>query len=198
MTVIAITGNIGAGKSSVENYIKREGFSVIDADDIVRELREQPDVIEELSRVTGINLGELSPEERRTELVRSVFFDNSKKALVENVFHPRVKERLVDFAKAHAGESLVFISVPLLFEVGWTDIADEILLVAANDNARISRLTEKRGLSEYEAVARIKSQIPQEVKIGHSDYVIFNNESEEKLGINVLKFLRSFSGEDRA
>lgn len=191
MKKIAITGNIGAGKSSVEKILESKGFSVIDADKVVKELQTKDFVVKKLNEITGLNVWDYTLPESRKMLAAKIFGNKVLKAKVENFLHPLVKDELLKFANEHARESIVFLSVPLLFEAGFTDIADEILFVDADENIRKERLLKSRDMSENEVARRIKSQMRSKEKISKSDYAIKNNGTIDELHKQVEKFLKS-------
>ena len=113
--MIAITGSIGTGKSTVSNIIKSMGFNVIDCDKIVHHLYEQRDII--------LQVKELFPNVvinnniNRKELGRIIFNDKLAKKKLEELIHPFVRKEL-----EQVKDKLVFVEVPLLFESKMEDI----------------------------------------------------------------------------
>ena len=88
--------------------------------------------------------------------------------------HIRRKNLLQIFSE-NEDKKFVFISIPLLFEVGWFDLFDKILFVKTDDKIRLERLMNRNDLSQKEAQARIDAQMPQEEKEKKSDFIICNN-----------------------
>ena len=83
----------------------------------------------------------------------------------------------------------VFISIPLLFEVGWQDLFDNILFISTDEGIRLKRLMKRNNLSEEDALCRIKSQLDEVEKIKNSDFVICNNEDISNLQKEINKFI---------
>lgn len=106
-------------------------------------------------------------------LARLVFSDREKLRILEGLLHPYVRRRLLE-EMARLEASIVFLEIPLLFEVGWEKELDRILVVAAPLEARLERVRLRSGLSREEALNREARQLPQEEKVRRADYVIWN------------------------
>ena len=103
--------------------------------------------------------------------------------------HPLIMQEIELAFKTFANEKYLFISVPLLFEVGWEKLFDKIVFIKTDDEIRLNRLMERNNYSKEDALKRINSQKPQEEKISKVDYVIENNLTKEDFRKNVLEFL---------
>lgn len=190
MLKVAITGNIASGKSQVENYIMSKGYSVLDTDVVAHNLLENDFVknkvinafagyeICENSKISRLKLGEL------------VFCNSDLKKKLEGILHPIIQQEIEKFFLLNKKEKLVFVSVPLLFEVGFEKFFDKTILVFADDKIRLERLLKRNGLSVNDAQKRLNSQISQDNKLSLADYVIYNNSSLESLFITVDKIIQ--------
>ncbi len=169
MPKIALTGNIAAGKSLVEEQFRSLGAEIIDADKIAHEiLGEKIKLLQEDFGDEIIKQGEVS----REKLAKIVFSDPKKKQKLEAIIHPEVKKRIFDF---FADKDFAIASVPLLYEVGWEGLFDKVILVIAKDNIRQKRLMQRNNMTDEQAKIRMKSQINQGEKIKKADFVIDNN-----------------------
>ena len=86
-------------------------------------------------------------------------------------------------------EKYIFVSIPLLFEVGWRNLFDKILFIYTEDKIRLNRLMQRNNFTKDEALARIKSQLPQEEKVKVSDFIINNNHSIDVLQKYIERFI---------
>ena len=174
MIKIAITGNIASGKSLAEQYIISKGYPVYDTDCMAH------DVLDKMTEFYGYDVFTNGKTDRK-KLGNLVFSDSDLKKKLENIIHPQVKKMILEVFKKHKQESCVFISVPLLYEAGFDTLFDKIIFVSLNESIQKERLIKRSNLSELEAELRIKSQMPQNLKLDKADYVINNDSTPENL-----------------
>jgi dephospho-CoA kinase len=180
MLKIAIVGNIASGKSTVENIIEQNGFKVYDTDKIAHQiLASNTDVTESF----GTN--------DRKEIAKIVFSDSNKLKILESIIHPLVKKKLEEIFSLES--SIVFVSVPQLFEAEFDKMFDKIIFVSANEDIRISRLMHRNNLNKEDALKRIKAQDTEQSKIEKSDFIITNNWNYEELEKKVLEILNKIN-----
>lgn len=187
MISIAIVGNIASGKSTVENVLRKKGYKVFDSDIIAHEVLEDlSDKIFEAFKDYNISEnGRIS----RQKLGALVFDDKNLKEKLENIVHPEIKDRLKKIFEENKLEKYIFVSIPLLFEVGWRNLFDKILFIYTEDKIRLNRLMQRNNFTKDEALARIKSQLPQEEKVKVSDFIINNNHSIDVLQKYIERFI---------
>ncbi len=177
MLSVALTGNIAAGKSTVAALFRAWGATVIDADELVREVQApgQP-VLKEISSRLGAELMRSDGTLNRGMLRAKVLADPSAFAELNRIVHPEVHRlRLERLAEARArGDSIVVSDIPLLFEVDDPQAFDAVVLVDAPDAVRRARLLEIRGLAPADADRMMAAQQPSAAKRARSDYVIEN------------------------
>jgi dephospho-CoA kinase len=163
MLNVALTGNIAAGKSRVAALFRRWGATVIDADALVREVQEPgtPVFHAILARFGATVLG---PDGRldRPALRQIIFQDPVARASLESLVHPAVQHKRLELVReaAHRGEVLVVSDIPLLFESMDPDEFDAVVLVDAPEQERLARLMRDRHLSQPDAEAMIRAQLP--------------------------------------
>lgn len=170
---VALTGNIGAGKSAVGEYLRTKGIKVIDTDILAREIVEPgKKAWFEIVRSFGYEVLAENDVIDRKRLGDIVFNDKDKKCELEKITHLAIWEQL---SEKMSQESLVVAEIPLLFEAGWQDRFEKVILVKADDALRLQRIMERDKLSEEDAKKRLNSQMSQEIKEKMSDYVINNS-----------------------
>lgn len=184
MLNVALTGNVAAGKSSVAECFRRWGATIIDADELVREVQAPGSpVLGAIVRRFGREL--LLPDGTldRAALRNRVMGDPAARKALESLVHPAVERRreaLVDAAWKR-GDKIVVNDIPLLFEALDPAQFDVVILVDAPPTVRRTRLRALRGLQDEEADQLLAAQAPADKKRKRSDFVIDNEGSFETL-----------------
>ncbi|NUN08028.1 MAG: dephospho-CoA kinase [Ignavibacteriaceae bacterium] len=179
---IAITGNIGAGKSLACEYLINKGYKVLFADIIAKKIMSSD--IHVISQIKE-NFGEKSYTEGELNtayLADEVFSDPSNVALINSIVHPVViKEIQTKFKRLLHTRNVVFVEAALIFEAGMENLFDYVLLIDADEQVRFSRLQERNNM-EYDDFRKIEdSQLPVEMKKEKSHFTIHNNGTPEAL-----------------
>lgn len=187
MYKFAISGNIASGKSVVEDILKQKGFIVFDTDKLSHEIlsdfkSEVIKAFEGFDITEGNNIS-------RAKLGKIVFENKDLKKKLEDIIYPKLKERILNIFNENQKEKYVFISIPLLFEVGWENMFDKILFVKTDDNVRLKRLMARNQLTIEEAERRLNSQKSQDLKVKKSDFIICNNDDIINLQKEVDEFI---------
>ena len=180
--LIAITGGIGAGKSLVSEFFEKKGFIVLKADSIAKELilsdsNVQRQILKEFGKESFIE-GKLNTK----FLAEKIFTDEENLRKINSIVHPATMKKIDVLAKKHFEKhKMVFVETALVFEAGFEDSFDHIILILADEQTRINRTLEREKISEQEIRNRMNFQIPDEEKKEHVDFVIENNSSIEEL-----------------
>lgn len=192
---VAVTGSAGSGKTAVCDSLKTLGLPVINTDTLAREVvapgsRGFKEIVNHFGPIVLQADGNLN----RSVLRRTITSDVEARRCLENIIHPKIIERMeMEMARAvKDGRTIIFVEVPLLFEAGWNDYFDVIVMVSADDEIRIQRLMARDNVSRQEARALLQIQKPDHEKIQHSDFIIKNNGSGEQLAGEVDRFLKMF------
>lgn len=181
--IIGITGGIASGKSSVSDYLIKKGYDVIDSDILAHEAYNKDcpifkDIIKQFDCLD--KNGEID----RGKLGKIVFSDKEEKKKLEAIIHPYVFNRIEE-EKKKKQSGLVFVVMPLLFEVGYSDKVDMVWCVYVSEDVELERLMRRDGIDSEYAKKKITSQIPLSEKVNRSDYVIDNSYSLEETYKNV-------------
>jgi dephospho-CoA kinase len=175
--LIGLTGNIGAGKSTVAQMFAARGIPVIDADGLTRELQApgQPAHAE----IAAAWPEAIGPDGRldRRRLGDIVFADAKALKRLEAIMHPRIQalSRARADAFAQAGHRLVLYEASLLIESGRDKELDGLIVVTASPPTRIARVLARDGVREEDVRARMRAQLPQEEKVRLATHVIDND-----------------------
>lgn len=185
--VLGITGGIGTGKSTVLDMFGELGADTLSADVIAREIlaKDAPAyrrVVERFGEEVVASDGEID----RPELARIIFNDPQARQDLNDITHPAIiavtQERIDRFRQSSpAPDAVLAVEIPLLIECGLEGIVDEVILVAAEQETQLCRLTKRSGISREEAQHRIAAQMPVEQKVLHADRVIWNEDNLESL-----------------
>jgi dephospho-CoA kinase len=178
MLSVALTGNIGAGKSTVAEFFRRWGATIVDADELVRALQSPGQPV--LARITarfGKELLNADGSLDRAALRSRVLADPGALDDLNFIVHPEVERRRQELlATAEArGDRIVVSDIPLLFESADPTAFDAVVLVDAPESVRRARLLANRTLSAGDADRLMASQLPSAAKRSRSDYVIDND-----------------------
>jgi dephospho-CoA kinase len=183
MLVVGLTGGISSGKTTVSKMIEQEGIPVICADELARKVVEPGSPgLDEIRRRFGDEVVDSQGRLDRAAMARLVFADSSLRKTLELIIHPRVEEerdrRIQQLARQ--GHAVAVVDVPLLFEAGWQDAFDLIVVVYVPREIQERRLIARDGISTEEARARLDAQMPIERKRDLADRSIDNSESMDK------------------
>lgn len=177
--LVALTGGIASGKSTVAKLLSEHGASVVDSDEMARQVVQPGHQGNRLIReefgdevFTGQDLD-------RSKLAKLVFADEQKRKALEAILHPLIQaesKRLFESLKG-----VVIYQIPLLIESAGSYDFDLIITVEAEERVRLKRLTESRGMSKTEALARMQAQASREQRVGIADFVIESDCSMDEL-----------------
>lgn len=176
MPLIALTGGIASGKSTIAARLAEHGAVVVDADQIVREVQSPGSpVLEAIAEQFGAEVIHEDGSLDRAALGARVFGDDAALARLNGIVHPAVRDESARrFAAALAAEPepVVVYDVPLLVEARVDDPWDLIVVADAPADVRVRRLIELRGMAEDAARARIAAQVSDADRRAIADIVI--------------------------
>lgn len=179
---IGLTGGIGSGKSEVSRRLAERGAVVIDADQIAREVVEPgTEGLAEIVAAFGSEILRPDGALDRPKLGSIVFSDPAKLEILNGIVHPKVGARVQQVLDETPSGGVIVYDVPLLAENNLAPTFDQVIVVDTDDEIRIRRLGETRGMSEPDARARIAAQASREDRLAVADTVIDNNGTVEDL-----------------
>ncbi|CAM3567131.1 dephospho-CoA kinase [Erysipelothrix urinaevulpis] len=176
--IIGITGTMAAGKSSVSQIIKDAGFTFYDTDKMVHDYYNQTgSLYHEIIDLLGNDIVNENGDLNRKKIAEIVFSNQDKLKQLEALVFPQVMQ---DIQRLSKNQSLIFFEVPLLYEAGYSDFFDKVIVVDADESLRIKRAVAK-GIPEDEVIARMARQMSAQEKRERGDYLIENNHSLTEL-----------------
>ncbi len=176
--VIGLTGQTGAGKSTVSKVFSENGFAVINADEVSRKVVEKGSkCLDEVSDFFGEDIISQDGTLDRKALAAIVFSDKSKLEMLDTIVYPYITGEILRQIRKHSanGEKLILLDAPTLFESRADDFCEIIISVLADEDIREKRIIERDALTREQARRRMNSQLDEDFFVTHSDYIIHNN-----------------------
>lgn len=190
--LVGVTGNFGSGKTTVCKIIENLGYPVIYSDLLAKELMQKNKKLKEKLISTFGNEVYLPDGSLNREFLAEKVFANGEEAekrlaLLNSIVHPFVldeSKRIIN-SLILEGKDLIFFESALIYEAEIQELFDYVILVFADKNKVIERLTENEKFTREEIERRLSKQIDAEEKQKVADFTIFNNGSLEELKRNV-------------
>lgn len=182
--VVGLTGQTGAGKSTVSKVFSDNGFAIINADLISRKVVEKgTKCLEEIVDIFKDGILNSDGTLNRKSLGNIVFTDKTKLEMLNTIIYPYITSEILNEIKhlSDSGKKLVLLDAPTLFESHADDFCEIIISVLSDEEIREERIIKRDGLTKKQANDRMNSQLDAEYFASHSDYVIENNDTLESL-----------------
>ena len=178
---IAITGNIGSGKSTFSGFAVESGLPVLFADEISKSILESDEKVRSLVIKAFGAESFIKDKPNKKFLAEQIFSDQNKREKLESILHPRViksiEKSASEFLKVN---KVVFVESALIYEADMEDMFEYVVLVTAQRNLRLERKLSS-GISEEDFCKREANQIPEEEKKKRADFIFSNDGSVEDL-----------------
>lgn len=192
MLVVALTGGVGSGKSTVAALLAELGAPIVDADEIAHSLTAiGSPVLDLITDAFGTGYVDADGRLDRATLRALVFSDAAARKRLESILHPRIrsemKRRLEEIDSAYA-----VLEIPLLFETGQTDLADRILVVDLPESEQIRRVQQRSGLDAAQVQRIIDSQAPRSQRLAGADDIVDNGGDRALLEDQVKRLHRAY------
>lgn len=182
--VVGLTGQTGAGKTTVCKVFSENGFSVINADHISRLVMEkgQP-CLAEICEFFGKDILLENGNLDRPKLAGLVFTDKKKLELLNSITYPYITAEILKMIRklSAEGKKLILLDAPTLFESRADDFCELIISVISREEFRVERIMKRDNISRESAQYRMDSQLKEEFFRTHSDFIIKNNSDIDNL-----------------
>lgn len=191
--ILGVTGSIATGKSTVTTYLREQGFAIIDADQISREVVQANTLgLEAIVTYFGETILTKDKELDRKKLGDIVFSDETKRQELNTILKEFIRksfmDKLAEFKLQQ--EPVIVCDIPLLYEAGYDELMDSIMVVYVPEDIQCQRLMARDQLSEKEARKRMSSQMSIEDKKKRADVVINNEGTRADTYKQVVDFLK--------
>ena len=181
--IIGITGGIASGKSTVTNFLRQQGFQVVDADAVVHQLQKPGGrlckaLVQHFGQEIILENGELN-----RSLLASLIFSNPEEREWSRITQGEIiREELATLRdQLVQTKEIFFMDIPLLFEQDYASWFDETWLVYVDRDVQVERLMKRDQLSQNEAESRLAAQWPLEKKKDLASHVLDNNGNQDQL-----------------
>lgn len=194
MIVIGLTGGSGSGKSTVSNVARQQGFYVIDADQVAREIvAKGQKALTEIVNAYGQEILKENGELDRKKLGDIVFTDKKKLTLLNQITHKYIlqiiKKRIETQQKQNKYKGVI-IDAAILIESTLYDVCNVVWVVIADRNSRIKRIMRRDLLTHEQAEKRIDAQMSEEVMKKYADVIIDNTGEIKRLEVCIKQLLK--------
>lgn len=190
--VVGLTGGIASGKSTVSQMLSQVGLPIVDADQVAHRLQ-RPGQLGLTELVDQFGRGILTPDGHlnRGGLGKMAFSDASVRHQLNAIMQPLIRETIMDQLAAFKKQDIPFVilDAPLLFEQGYDQECDLIVVVTVSHDRQVYRLMSRNGYSKPVAEQRIATQWPLVKKVRQADVVINNDGSLDELRRQVAKLV---------
>ncbi|SDZ77493.1 dephospho-CoA kinase [Thiothrix caldifontis] len=178
MLKVGLTGGIGCGKSTAVQRFRELGVPVIEADLIAREIVSvgQP-ALQEITDYFGSQALQADGVLDRAWLRQAVFSDPLRLEQLESILHPRIRSEILARIAACTHSAYVIVDVPLLFEKGYTQLFERILVIDCLPDQQVLRVRQRDGSDDSVITSIMQSQIGREARLQQAHDVISNTSS---------------------
>ena len=186
--VIGITGSMGSGKIEISRYLRKK-YPVLDCDQVNADLLKKGNL--GYQKLNDLRIVELDSNGQiiKESLASYMFSKAEHRKQVEAILHPLIFEQMHKWIYEQES-SIVFVEMPILFEISAQDHFDSIWCVVADLDVALSRLQTYRNFTREQALARLVSQMNPEEKMAKSDIVLQNNGTVEQLHKQIEEALK--------
>jgi len=192
--IIGLTGGIGSGKSAVANFFQDEGITVIDADELAREVIDKNSSgYKSIVDYFGSKIIDSNGLIDRAFLRKEAFDDDKKKKVLESIIHPLVKD-LMTKRIATSNSVYSIIMVPLIFETNSMSNYNRILVIDCDPKIQLERATLRDNNSNEQIQKIIDSQCSREERLSIANDVIPNNDSLANLKVRSFAMHKFYLG----
>lgn len=180
--IVAITGQSGCGKSTLSAFYRSRGYTVIDCDEIARQIHDNADCQLQLRECFGRDIISGGVLDKKL-LSRRAFASADGVQKLTDITHPFIIREILRLADRafDSGEKIVFVDGAVIINHDFEKYCDRFVVVVAGEEVQCARLEKRDGITRQQAMERIKKQTPYSDMLKKADYVINNNKEIDSL-----------------
>lgn len=197
MIIIGLTGSIGMGKSTTARMFAEAGLAVNDADAVVHDLY-RSEAVEPIGEAFPGSVADGRVD--RQELARQLAVDPARFKDLEAIVHPLVRQREAAFVEARqaAGDDMIVLDIPLLFEVGGENRVDVVVVVTCDPRVQRERVLARPGMTVEKFELILARQVPDQVKRQKADFLIDTGQGMEAARTRVHEIIAALRAGKRS
>ena len=199
MLKVALTGNMGSGKTVICRFFEMLDVPVFYADIEAKKLYTNPAILQKVKALFGKEVFTSDGSVNKKALAVKVFSDKEKLKKLNDVLHPDVHKMFDQWARQHDNKPYCIQEAAIIFETGGYKRFDKTILVHAPEDILLERVMKRDAISRREVLDRLKNQMDQEEKKELADYLLPNDNSTLLIPriLEIHKELNHFSTESR-
>lgn len=188
MLKVGLTGGIGSGKSTVVKGLQAKGITIVDADQIAREVVQPGEqALDEIARAFGPEVLQADGTLDRSKLKQRIFSDPSAKQQLEAILHPRIRQRILERVNNAKDTDYVVADIPLLVESKYPDHFDRVIVVDCTEAQQIERVKARDNMSDEQIQRIMDSQASRQQRLDAATDIIDNTGSLDSLKMQIEK-----------
>jgi dephospho-CoA kinase len=193
MMIVALTGGIGSGKTTIAKLFETMGCVVYNSDERAKELYNNPEVKKQVIALLGVNAYSEDHKLNKEFISDIIFNEKDKLEKLNAIIHPTLALDFQNFVKQQNSESIIIKESALIFETELYKKFTTIILVIAPLEQKIKRVMSRNLISKEEVDKRMQAQWTDEQKLPLANYVISNNETDALIPqvLSVIQKLKS-------
>ena len=192
MEIVAITGSIGCGKTTIAGIVRKLGYAVYDVDKWCRRLYFNEKFLLKIKEEFPCSYIDGKFNKR---VLRELVFNNKEELKrLEGLTHPFLKRKFLETIHKSVKSEIIFIDVALLFEMGWEKYCTKIIVADAPYEVQMKRVMKRDNITQEAFEKIVAVQMSNDDRIVLSDYVIDTDKSEQALRAEVIKVIQEIEG----
>lgn len=194
-TLIGLTGSTGSGKSTVAEFFRQNGYTIIDADKIARQaLAKDSSCLKQVCGVFGDDILRPDGDLNRQKLAERAFSSSENTQLLNDITHPWIFLQVLKICRQNidSGKNKLLFDAPVLFESNSDIMCDAVVSVTAPKKVRLERLVKRDGLSEEQIRKRMSVQHDDDYYTSRSDFVIDGSLFLDEIKDKVIEICDNF------